>query len=438
MALDQHQEAVVQLRQAATLLANSYRSQAAEFESIIKRLEQPDRVLGGFLIVDRDDGSKLKLPAWRSQHNNARGPYKGGIRFHPQVTEAEVIALSTWMTWKCAIADLPYGGSKGGVTVDAKNLSDTELERVARAYVRLIGPSIGPNVDIPAPDVNTDDRVMEWMVDEYRQLVDEQVVPFSETLEATFTGKPLADGGSEGRDEATGLGGVMVLDQLAQELGWADKKKITIAIQGLGNVGHWFAQHAATRGYKIVAVSDSKGGVHVPAGLDPIATMKCKEEHGSVVDCYCVDGHCDPTNGKTISNEELLELAVDVLVPSALEGVITATNAGKIKAKVIIELANGPVTTEADPILQERGVRVVPDVLANAGGVTVSYFEWQQNLAKEHWTHEQVIAQLGAKMHQSFVNVWQMHKTYPDISLRQAAYLYAVKAVVDAELTRST
>lgn len=433
---NQHLQAIIQLKQAAELLAPTYANRTAKFNEVIAKLSRPNNLVTGALMVKRDDGSTLKLPAWRSQHNNARGPYKGGIRFHQNVTEAEVKALSTWMTWKCAIADLPYGGGKGGVAVDPKTLSDKELEAVSRAYVRLVGPHIGPETDIPAPDVNTDGRVMGWMIDEYKKMATEGAVAFHESPEATFTGKSIKDGGSEGRDEATGLGGVFILEHLARELGWDNKKNITIAIQGLGNVGHWFAQHAFNRGYKIVAVSDSKGGVWVPKGLDPTATLQCKVERGSVVDCKCVDGVCDVTNGQSITNEELLELEVDVLVPSALEGVITAENAGKIKAPVIIEMANGPVEPEADEILWQNKIRVVPDVLANAGGVTVSYFEWLQNLQHEHWSHDQVITKLATQMQQAFNNVWQMHKKYPKITLRQAAYLYALQAVIDAELNK--
>lgn len=422
-----YEHAVAQLQQVAKLLRPKY-ADAAQFDWMIEQLTTPDQVYAATLAVARDDGSDVQFAAFRSQHNNARGPYKGGIRFHPQVNEEEVKALSMWMTWKCAITDIPFGGGKGGVAVDPRLLSDAELERVSRAYTDFIAPHIGSQVDVPAPDVNTDGRIMAWMVDEYIKLSASN----DKHPEAAFTGKPIELGGSEGRDEATGLGGVMVLDQLSEKLGWRDKSKVTIAIQGLGNVGYWFAHHAKERGYKIVAVSDSKGGVLVEKGLDPAATLACKLEKGSVIDCFCVDGVCNITHGTKIENGDLLALDVDVVVPSALESVITRDNAAEIRAKVIIEMANGPVTPEAEEILHQRGVMVVPDVLANAGGVTTSYFEWQQNLAGEHWPHDDVIAKLNTAMRRGFNNVWTMHERHPKQPLRMAAYLYAVKSVVDA------
>lgn len=423
-----YEHAVTQLKQVADLLRPQY-SDAKKFDDVIAQLKTPQHVYAATLAVEKDDGSNVQFAAFRSQHNNARGPYKGGIRFHPSVSEDEVKALSMWMTWKCAVTGIPFGGGKGGVAVDPRSLSDAELERVSRAYTDFIAPHIGSSVDVPAPDVNTDGRIMAWMVDEYTRLAADN----DEHPKAAFTGKPIELGGSEGRDEATGLGGVMVLDQLANKLGWK-KSETTISIQGLGNVGYWFAHHAKERGYQIVAVSDSKGGVYVERGLDPTATLACKLDKGSVIDCFCVDGVCDVTHGKPITNEELLALDVDVLVPSALEDAISEKNADAIKAKVIIEMANGPVTAEAEDILQKSKVLVVPDVLANAGGVTTSYFEWQQNLADEHWTHDEVITKLDAAMRKGFTNVWSTHETHPNESLRMAAYLYAVKVVVDAML----
>jgi len=424
-----YEHAVEQLQQVATLLRSHY-DDKVRFEEIIKQLSIPEHFHQTELTLTKDDGSEQKLPAYRSQHSHARGPYKGGIRFHPNVTVDEVKALSMWMTWKCAVTGIPFGGGKGGVAVDPRSLSDAELERVSRAYTDFIAPFIGSKVDVPAPDVNTDGRIMAWMVDEYKKVA----VGRDPHPEAAFTGKPIELGGSEGRDEATGLGGVMVLDQLAEKLGWRSKQEVTVAIQGLGNVGYWFAHHAAERGYKIVAVSDSKGGVVVHKGLDPAATLSCKLEKGSVVDCYCVAGVCDVVHGRSITNDELLALDVDVLVPSALEGAITKENAAQVRAKVVIEMANGPVTPEADAVLHNKGVMVVPDVLANAGGVTTSYFEWQQNLAGEHWSHDAVITKLNAAMRLGFVDVWMMHLKYPKESLRMAAYLHAVKSVVDAVL----
>lgn len=424
-----YEHAVAQLHQVAKLLRPQYPDHK-KFDAIIEQLATPDQVHAATLAVTKDDGGDVQFAAFRSQHNNARGPYKGGIRFHPNVNEDEVKALSMWMTWKCAVTGIPFGGGKGGVAVDPRSLSTAELERVSRAYTDFIAPHIGSQVDVPAPDVNTDGRIMAWMVDEYTKLA----AGTDEHPEAAFTGKPIELGGSEGRDEATGLGGVMVLDQLAEKLDWKDKSKITVAIQGLGNVGYWFAHHAKERGYTIVAVSDSKGGAYVEKGLDPTATLACKLDKGSVIDCFCVDGICDLTHGKPVHNDDLLALDVDVLVPSALEDAITAQNAGTVRAKVIIEMANGPVTPEAEVILQKNNVMVVPDVLANAGGVTTSYFEWQQNLAGEHWAHDEVIKKLDDAMRQGFTNVWAMHEKYQQESMRMAAYLHAVKSVVDAEL----
>ena len=332
---------------------------------------QPDRIIEVKVPVKMDNGVIKTFVGFRSQHNNVLGPYKGGIRFHQNVSREEVIALSTLMTLKCAANNLPFGGSKGGVIVNPKELNETELENLSRSYAKAIAPFIGEDVDVPAPDVNTDGKIMMWMLDEYEKTIDKK-------SPATFTGKPVEFGGSLGRTEATGRGGVIVMENLLRKL---NKNYQTIAVQGFGNVGYYFAQIAYEEGYKIVALSDSKGGIYNEKGLNPEEVMKIKEETGSVINYK---------DGKVTSNEELLELPVDILVPAALENVITKDNASKIQAKVIIEMANGPITEEAYPILESKGIISAPDILANGGGVTVSYFEWLQNKHNEHWTEEEV------------------------------------------------
>lgn len=429
-----HQNAVVQLEKVAKILRAEYKDKEKAFDQAIERLKTPDMVHETELSVEMDDGKVKKFQAFRSQHNNARGPYKGGIRFHQDVSKEEVMALSTWMSWKCAVTGIPYGGGKGGVIVNPRELSVTELERLSRAYAQWLSAKIGPWVDVPAPDVNTTGQIMAWMVDEYQQALSRKGLLMENPL-GTFTGKPLELGGSQGRDEATGLGGVLVLEELAKKMGWSRKKDITIAVQGFGNVGYWFAKHADARGYRVVAVSDSKGGVYVDTGLNPEKTLQCKRDTGEVSKCMCTDDKCDITNGKPLSNEELLELDVDVLVPAALENVINKDNAAKIKAKVVIEMANGPVTPEADEILAKNDVLLIPDILSNSGGVTVSYFEWVQNLMGYYWSHEEVINKLKPLMEDAFAKMWSMKEQY-SVDGRMAAYLTAVRRVVDAMLLR--
>jgi len=396
--------------------------------SVKKQFKTPQNVIDVDFSVQMDNETKV-FRGFRVQFNNARGPYKGGIRFHPQVNLAEVKALAAWMTVKCAVADVPFGGGKGGVIVDPKKLSEKELENLSRAYIKAIHQYIGPDLDVPAPDVNTNPKIMAWMVDEYKKARSASRLARSEYL-ATFTGKPVEMGGSEGRVEATGLGGFYILEQLIEKLK-VKPRNTTIAIQGFGNVGYYFAHFAQKAGFKVIAVSDSKGAVFVPNGLDPIATLDCKKRNGQVAGCYCAGSVCDLSYGRSISNQELLELKVDVLVPAALENVITKENADKIKAKAIIELANGPVTPEADEILQKRNIISVPDVLANSGGVTVSYFEWLQNKKGEHWQKEKVNQKLKEKITQAFNDVWDESKRR-SVSLRDAAYILAIKRIVEA------
>lgn len=436
---DPHKNAQQQLSAVAKLLRTNYTNTEA-FDQAIKALLEPDRVLETKLEITLDSGKKQQFQAYRSQHNNARGPYKGGIRFHQGVTLSEVKALSTWMTWKCAVTGTPYGGGKGGIVVDPRTLSQNELERLSRAYARFIADSIGAWVDVPAPDVNTNGQIMAWMVDEYQKIQAEKYpvrVGAQTNPLATFTGKPLELGGSEGREEATGLAGVFVLEKLVEKLGFTRKQDVTVAIQGFGNVGYWFAYHADRLGYKVVAVSDSKGGVYVESGLDPAQTLQCKRDQGSVGICRCTHDSCSTLHGKAITNQELLELPVTVLVPAALENVITADNADKIQATAVLEMANGPVTPEADQILAQRKIILVPDVLANAGGVTTSYFEWVQNLQGYAWTKEEVISKLKPLMEQSFAAMWEQKERH-GVDGRTATYLSAVKRVIDAMLLRGT
>lgn len=415
----------------------------------IEKLIQPEYIHEFFFPVKMDDGKEKIFQGWRIQHNSVLGPYKGGIRFHPETTKEEVQALATLMSIKCAVAGLPFGGAKGGVKVDPKTLSENELERLAREYVKKIAHFIGEDLDVPAPDVNTNPQIIAWMIDEYEKIIGRK-------SPATFTGKPVAKGGSLGRTEATGRGGVIVLkallsklnsnnqipisgpsqnsnDKNSQPLKNSDLKfknsVLTIAVQGFGNVGYYFAKLAEEAGFKIVAVSDSKGGVYVADGLSVETTMKCKKEKGVVAGCYCKGTVCDVGYGKTIANDELLQLPVDILVPAALENVISSDNMKKIKAKIIIEMANGPITDEALAYLHQKGKIIIPDVLANAGGVTTSYLEWVQGKQGYWWSEEEVNKKLETMMIRAFETVWQTAKK-EKISLKEAAFQVAIKRIL--------
>ncbi|MDQ5950087.1 MAG: hypothetical protein QG585_27 [Patescibacteria group bacterium] len=393
-------------------------SESAEILGILpgalKKLTEPQRVVTVHFPVVMDSGEEKIFYGLRSQHNNARGPYKGGIRFSPEVNESEVKALSSWMTWKCAVADIPFGGGKGGVVVDTRLLSKGELEKVARGFVRALFDVLGPNKDVPAPDMYTNSETMDIMVDEYSKIAGARA-------EATFTGKSIGNGGSEGRTEATGFGGAVVLKLLAEKFS-LKPEETKIAIQGIGNVGQYFGIFAEKQGFKIVALSDSKGGIYNEDGIDIKDALAYKNTHGSLASYE---------KASFVSNEDLLLLPVDVLVPSALENVITAENASKIHAKYIIEMANGPVTPEADVLLEEKGIISVPDILANSGGVATSYFEWYQNMHKETWTKEDVLSKLTEKMTKAFNDVWAV-KTEKNISTRKASYVVALQRVIDA------
>jgi len=374
-------------------------------------LSTPQNILKAEMEV-----SGKKYPAFRVQFNNARGPYKGGIRFHPEVDEDEVKSLAFWMTLKTAVADIPLGGGKGGVRVNPKELSKEEIEELSRAYVRAFYKDLGPDKDIPAPDVYTTPQIMAWMLDEYEKLVGEKAPGF-------ITGKPLEVGGSKVRDISTALGGVYILEEAVKKLGLEDKK---VSIQGFGNAGMNAAKLLAEYGYTIVAVSDSKGAIYDSEGLDVGEVIKIKTETGSVVNYG---------NAERISNSDLLKVDCSILIPSALSGVITKDNAAEIKARIVLELANGPTTSEADEILHDRDVLVLPDILANAGGVTVSYFEWVQNLENESWESDVVKKKLKDKMIDAFEQLWDEYQKH-GYDFRTVSYVHAIKKVVEAERKR--
>lgn len=378
-------------------------------------LRKPDRIIEVSLPVLMDNGRMKVFTGFRVQYNNTRGPYKGGIRFHPKVNLDEVTTLAFWMTIKCAVADIPYGGGKGGIAVDAKTLSQGELERLTRAYARGFANFIGPKIDIPAPDVGTTPQIMAWLMDEYSHIK-------GENTPAVVTGKPIEVGGSLGRDTATGLGGFYVFEEVLNKLKMA-KSKAGIAVQGFGNVGMNFAMIAYRAGYKVAAVSDSRGGIYNEKGLSMEEILAHKKSTGSVVDFK---------NSKNITNEKLLELPVEVLVPSALENVINEKNAGRIKAKMILELANGPTTEEAEVKLSKKAVLIVPDVLANSGGVIVSYFEWVQNLRHYYWEQAKVEGNLEKQIVGAFKKVWQTMEGQKNQDMRTAAYIVAVERLVKA------
>ncbi|MCX6784704.1 MAG: Glu/Leu/Phe/Val dehydrogenase [Candidatus Komeilibacteria bacterium] len=382
-------------------------------------LSKPQRIINHSLPVRMDDGSLRMFESYRVQYNNACGPYKGGIRFHPKVDLSEVKALAFWMSIKCAVVGIPMGGGKGGVVVDPKKLSVTELERLSRAYAAMFAPYIGPDKDVPAPDVYTTPQIMAWMMDEYNKVTGTEAP-------GMITGKPLAVGGSQGRGTATAQGGFYVLSEVVKKLKLV-LGKTTVAIQGFGNAGSVMAGLVQKAGYKVVAVSDSSAGIYNPKGLVLKEVEKYKQSTGKLTGF---------PGAQTITNEKLLELPVDVLVPAALENQITEKNVGRIKAKVVLELANGPTTPEADEKLFKKGIVLVPDVLANAGGVTVSYFEWVQNLANYYWTEKEVFQKLERIIVDSFNEVWQMAQS-KKTDLRTAAFIVAVGRISEAMRARS-
>ena len=389
----------------------------------IDSLLHPRECLMASLPVRMDDGSTRYFQSYRCRYNWSLGPTKGGIRFHPQVSLEEVQALALWMTIKCAVANLPYGGAKGGVIVDPKQLSPLELERLSRAYMRAMADVVGPDRDIPAPDVYTNARIMGWMVDEY-EAIHRRRAP------AVITGKPIGLGGSHGREEATGRGAFIVIQELAKQIGLAPANT-RVALQGFGNAGYHVARLLDEAGYRIVAVSDSKGGILSEEGFDIESLYQHKQETRELRGVYCEGSVCELVDHQKITNQELLELDVDMLIPAALEGVITPDNVERVKAPIIVEVANGPLSGGVDSILEARGTRVVPDVLANAGGVTVSYFEWVQNKQGYPWTLDQVRARLQDVLSTAFGEIWNVHQDEKR-SLRGAAYAIAMRRIADA------
>ncbi|MDG6222815.1 MAG: Glu/Leu/Phe/Val dehydrogenase [Candidatus Bathyarchaeota archaeon] len=378
-------------------------------------LSHPMRELHVSIPVRMDNGKTKVFQGFRVQYNDALGPTKGGIRFHPEETVDTVRALAAWMTWKCSLLDLPLGGGKGGIICNPKEMSKNELERLSRSYIKSIWQFIGPQKDVPAPDVYTNSQTMAWMMDEYAKITGNNTF-------GCITGKPICVGGSCGRDDATARGGMYTIREAAKELG-IDMKKATIAIHGYGNAGCYAALLSKEFfGANVVAVSDSKGGVYNKNGLDLDSICTCKAETCSVV---------NSPNTQTISGEELLELDVDILIAASLENIITAENASRIKAKVLAELANGPTTPEADEILYKNGVHLIPDFLCNAGGVTVSYFEMVQNASMYYWNLETIHERLATKMSKAYHEVLDSAKKY-GVNMRQAAYVVAVNRVIEA------
>lgn len=390
---------------------------------VIEALLHPKELMAVSLPLRRDNGTKEYFSGYRCRYNNILGPTKGGVRFHPQVNSDEVKALALWMTIKCAIIGLPFGGGKGGITVNPKELSPMELERLSRAYVRAFADFIGPHRDIPAPDVYTNSRIMGWMMDEY-ETVKRQHSP------DVITGKPIELGGSLGRDDATGRGAYLCALELIKKMAWS-ATDITIAVQGFGNGGYHVARLLQHAGCKIVAISDSQGGIYSPSGFDIDSLWQEKQRSRQIRGVYCDGSVCEMVEHDSISNDELLTLDVDILIPAALEGVITLDNAEKIQAKAIIEIANGPILSEADIVLINKGIKVVPDVLANAGGVTVSYFEWVQNRSGQIWSLEDIHQKLKDKMTEAFLDIWQLADEEGQ-SLREAAYIKALRRISSA------
>ena len=387
-------------------------------EATVKKLITPKRVLRKKISVKLDNGKTQKFEAYRVQFNDARGPFKGGIRFHPKANIDEVKTLALLMAIKCAVVNIPMGGGKGGVTFDPKKYSATEIERLSREWVRVFKNYLGPKKDVPAPDVYTTPQIMSWMMDEYSKLVGKRTP-------AVITGKPLADGGSEGRDTATGQGGFYILREAVKKLN-LKAKGATAAVQGFGNAGYHVAEFLHRAGYKLIAVSDSQGGILNADGLDPEKVMAVKEKQGSVQKASGV---------KKITNDQLLTVPCDILVLAALENQINQQNVGRVKAKIILELANGGIDTTVDEKLRQKNILILPDVLSNAGGVTVSYFEWYQNMRNLRWTRKQVFVKLEKIMVTSFNQVWALMNRHK-ITSRRAAFVLGIERIVKAMMKK--
>lgn len=400
--------ALVRLDEAATHLSID--------PDVIEKLKYARETTKVRLMIRMDDGSRKSFLAWRCRYDDTRGPTKGGIRFHPNSTADEVETLAFWMTFKCAVMNLPYGGGKGAVQVDPRKLSKAELERLSRAYIQAFARIIGPDRDIPAPDVYTNSMIMGWMADEYAQIV-------GEAVPAVITGKPIALGGSLGRGDATACGGYYLVRHLAEDLGL--HQIMRVAIQGFGNAGQHIARLLAADGHKIVAVSDSEGAVRSDAGLHVDMLIDAKAAGRSVAGTIGQGGH------EFLSADDLVAVDCDLLVPAALENMIDEKNAGSVKAKLVLELANGPVTSEADDILARSGAVILPDILANAGGVTVSYFEWVQNRQGFYWTVDEIHGRLRTIMEREGRAIWNVAKE-KKVSVRTAAYVHALGRLAEA------
>ncbi|MBD1848857.1 Glu/Leu/Phe/Val dehydrogenase [Leptolyngbya sp. FACHB-711] len=398
-------------------------------EDAIERLRAPKASLTVSIPVRMDDGSLRVFQGYRVRYDDSRGPTKGGIRFHPGVTLDEVESLAFWMTFKCAVLNLPFGGAKGGVTVNPKELSKFELESLSRGYIDAIADFIGPDVDIPAPDVYTNAMIMGWMMDQY-STIRRQITP------GVVTGKPITMGGSLGRETATAMGAFFSIQTLMPKL---DRKpsETTVAVQGFGNAGAVLAELLYRAGYKVVAVSDSQGGVYAAQGLDIPSVRQIKDATRGIKAVYCRGSVCSQIDHEVITNGQLLELDVDILIPAALENQITAENADRIQARYIFEVANGPITSAADAILESKGIQVFPDILVNAGGVTVSYFEWVQNRSGLYWSLEEVNRRLNEKMTEETERIWVTAKEL-SCSMRTAAYVHALDRLGQALRTRGT
>lgn len=391
----------------------------------IKKLITPQRILRKNIAVKMDNGIVKKFKAYRVQFNNARGPYKGGIRFHPKADIDEIKTLALLMAVKCAVVNIPMGGGKGGVTIDPKKLSAGELERLSRAWIRAFKNYLGPKLDVPAPDVYTTPQIMSWMMDEYSKLAGKRTP-------AVITGKPIIDGGSEGRDTATGQGGFYILREAIKKLG-INAKGATAVVQGFGNAGYNIAELLHKAGFKVIACSDSQGGIYDKRnlGMDPEKIMAEKQKRGHIYGCYCEGSVCDCKNYQPISNIKLLGLKCDVLALAALENQISNENAHEVKTKIILELANGGINVTADRILDKKNILVLPDVLANAGGVAVSYFEWIQNIKNQHWAKKEVFDKLEKIMVKSFNDVWELMRR-KKITPREAAFALGVGRIAKA------
>ena len=398
-------------------------------EETLQRLHYPKSALTVSLPLRMDDGRLEIFQGFRVRHSDLLGPGKGGLRFHPEVDCDECEALAFWMTFKCALMDIPFGGAKGGIRVDPKKLSMLEVERLSRSFIRHVADFIGPEVDIPAPDVYTNERIMGWMMDEYSHLVRRR-------SPGVITGKPQSLGGSAGRSDATARGGFICLNRWVEVQGW-QADRTTVAIQGFGNAGQAMARLLHEQGFKVIAVSDSSGGVFDQDGLDIPELIDSKNAGKAIDDLYCKHSLCDESERAQISNDELLALDVDVLIPAAMENVIDGNNADQVRARLILELANGPTTAEADKRLFEADIEIIPDILANAGGVTVSYHEWVQNRCGDSWSAEKVQGLLEARMGSQFDKVRDVAKD-KQLPMRTAAYVLALQRLGEAAEAQGT